>query len=114
MFKKDLFGFADIVGIHPDQLGTTYFQVTGGMNNKGDRMAKIEAIAATPLILKTGNTVELHVWRKMGPRGGVKRWTVYRAQARLHGDKLQWIEVFEKEDDEFEKQPGLIFERQSA
>jgi hypothetical protein len=111
MFKKDLFGFADIVGIHAEQIGTTYFQVTAGMNNKAPRLEKIEAQPATRAILKTGNTIEVHVWRKLGKRGGVKRWTVDRSQARLHGDSISWITVFEKEDDEFEQQQGLQFDK---
>jgi hypothetical protein len=117
MFKRDLFGFADIVGVHPDVPGTTYFQVTAGMgSHKADRLKKIEDSPAIVTILKAGNTVEFQAWRKLGPRGGVKRWEVYRCQARLERGKIVWKEVSEdqNDDEDFAPQPSLGFARVPA
>src|SRR4051812_36726061 len=56
LFKRDLFGFADLIAIHPEKPATLFIQVTGGMNNKGERQQKIETAAVTPHVLIAGNT----------------------------------------------------------
>ncbi len=106
MFKRDLFNFADLVGVHVDCLGTTYFQVTSS-SNKVARQQKIEATPQVPIILRSGNTVELHCWGKKGPRGARKLWTLVRFQARMLGDKVHWLDVTEDDSDEFETQAAL-------
>lgn len=80
MFKRDLWGFADIAAVHPDMIGTVYVQSTLGMNNKGERMKKIETSPLAPIVL-FGNRVELHIWRKMGARGKRKVWKLARYEA---------------------------------
>ncbi len=98
MFKRDLFNFADLVGVKVDCLGTTYFQVTSS-SNKAARQQKIESTPAVPMILRAGNTIELHCWGKKGARGARKLWTLARFQARLLGDKITWLDVSSEDDD---------------
>ncbi|HKM83690.1 MAG TPA: hypothetical protein VJY15_22365, partial [Candidatus Acidoferrum sp.] len=109
MFKRDLFGFCDIVAVHPNEKGTLYVQVTAGLgSHKIERLAKIEASPACWPILRAGNMIEFQSWRKLGPRGR-KRWSVYRCQARINGEKIVWVEVNEENDDEdFEPQTVLF------
>ena len=102
MFRRDLFNFCDMLAVKPDVFGATFVQVTAGMNNKGGRIAKIEAAPASHAILRSGNTIELHIWRKMGARGKVKHWKLARFQARLCPTglaQLSWIEVDSSDPD---------------
>lgn len=98
MFKRDLFNFADLVGCKADVFGTTYFQVTSA-SNKSARQTKIDMTPAVPILLRAGNTVELHCWSKKGSRGARKLWTLGRFQARLLGEKITWLDVTEDDDD---------------
>lgn len=100
IFKRDLFNICDIIAVHPSHSGTMYLQVTGGMNNKGERQQKIETAPATLPIIRAGNLVELHVWRKVKPRGvKVGTWKVARFQIRAEGtvERPRWVwdQVFE-------------------
>jgi hypothetical protein len=121
IFKRDLFGFADICAIGPvelskdyckatnrnlpalfqqehkacPELGTIYVQTTAGMSNKNARIAKIDACEASRPILGAGNRIELHVWRKMGKRGARKLWELARYDARLHGQGIIWHDISE-------------------
>ena len=73
--RKDLFGFIDIVGIHPDILGVLGVQTTTG-TNLAARITKAEALPAYWQWLACGNDVEFHGWRKiLKVKGGkVKIW----------------------------------------
>jgi len=103
VFKRDLWNAFDgvAVKIAGDNHGITLFQATVGMNNKPERQRKIELAPATVPLLKCGNTVELHIWRKMGARGERKLWKLARFQARLHGPQgLTWLDVSDNEMEE--------------
>ena len=69
--RIDLFSVIDIVAIYARAI--VGIQVTSG-SNLAARQKKIEA---EPLVLKwlrAGGLIELHGWRKIGPRGKRKRW----------------------------------------
>ena len=112
MFKRDLYNIADYVAIDSTGKikGTIYLQFSVGMNNKSVRVAKITASPHTKPILRAGNRIEIHIWRKMGKRGARKFWKLHRFCARLDefGD-IEWFEVVD-EGDAFEPvQVGLGF-----
>lgn len=93
VFKRDLFGFCDIVAVGKE-FGSVYIQVTSA-SNQAARRTKIEESEFWPIILKAGNTIECHGWRKGGARGERKLWRLTRHQARIHGDGIQWLEMTE-------------------
>jgi len=108
LFKRDLFGFVDVVAVHSTMKGVLFLQVTGGMNNKFERLKKINEAPATIPILQAGNTIEFQAWRKLGPRGR-KRWAVYRCQARLDAGRIVWVDMNEEnDDDDFATQAALF------
>lgn len=88
MFKRDLWTFADLTAINAQKQGTLYVQCTIGMNNKPERMAKILACEYTSTILKAGNQIELHIWRKLKGSGRIK-WELarYTLKHLLPGDE---------------------------
>lgn len=90
MWKKDLWSFSDLAAINPAVNGTTYVQATIGIQHKQERMEKIAQATATRAILASDNTIELHIWRKMGKRGGQKTWQLARFTVRLDGEFLAW------------------------
>lgn len=71
--RRDLFGFIDIVAIHPDKIGVLGVQTTTG-SNLSARIKKAEALAAYGMWLMSGNKVEFHGWRKIRTRGKMKTW----------------------------------------
>ena len=80
MIRQDLFGFADLVAVHPKRRGTLYVQTTTGSNMVA-RQHKLTACAAVAVCLSAGNRVVLHGWRKVatgrkkdGGRSKAKRW----------------------------------------
>lgn len=61
--RQDLFGFADIVAIHPQQQGVLAVQSTSFPN----RLARLRKVCAEPRALiwvQAGNAIEIHGWRK--------------------------------------------------
>lgn len=62
--RRDLFGFIDIVAMHPDIPGILGVQTTTG-SHLAERKKKAEALLAYHLWIKTGNVVEFHGWRKI-------------------------------------------------
>jgi hypothetical protein len=107
IFKRDLFGFADLVAVHPDSPGTLYVQTTVNLgSHKTERLEKIEASSATIPLLKAGNQVEFWGWRKIGPRGKRKTWQVSRWRAVLGEqgtERITWRHVSEENvDDDFD------------
>lgn len=98
MFKRDLFGFVDIVAMKADVMGTTFIQVTAGLgSHRTERQAKMEAADALRPMLAAGNSCEFHAWRKVGKRGARKLWKLARFQARLHGEAISWLTMNEDE-----------------
>jgi len=106
MFKRDLFNFADLTCVNASKPGTLYVQSTIGMNNKPERMQKILAIPAVLAVLKSGNQIELHVWRKLKGSGRV-RWELARYTLKRLGDTdaMAWYD---------EQQALLLSELQAA
>jgi hypothetical protein len=72
--RKDLFGFADIVGFHPAVRGTLYVQCTDG-DNFSRRIRKILENDNARKCLISGNEIVVHGWRKLkGKSGGKDYW----------------------------------------
>lgn len=71
--RKDLFGFIDIVAIHPRRRGVLGVQTTTGPHLAA-RQSKAELLSAYRLWLAAGNAVQFHGWRKVGARGKRKLW----------------------------------------
>lgn len=61
--KKDLFGFLDIVALHPDRKGLLGVQTTTASNLLA-RVHKAEKLEAFSLWVAAGNDVEFHGWLK--------------------------------------------------
>jgi hypothetical protein len=73
---KDLFGFIDIVALVG--AGTVGVQTTSG-DNVAARLDKMRSPEIAPNVrrwLEAGNAVVIHGWRKAGPRGKRKLWTL--------------------------------------
>ena len=73
--RQDLYQFADILVLYPDRKGCTFVQVTSG-SNVSARKHKILANEYAPLVLSSGNTIEIHGWRKVGKKGKRKLWDI--------------------------------------
>lgn len=71
--RIDLFGFIDVVGIHPDKQGILGVQTTSG-SNLSARIKKSQALAAYHIWLRAGNTIEFHGWRKLKNLPGNRQW----------------------------------------
>lgn len=61
--RRDLFGFIDIVAIHPLEKGVLGVQTTTG-SNLAARIKKAAALPEYALWLNCGNRVEFHGWAK--------------------------------------------------
>lgn len=68
--RRDMFGWADLVALHPQKQGVLAVQTTTG-SNLAARVAKASAMASFRLWIAAGNTAEFHGWRKIlkGGRG---------------------------------------------
>lgn len=80
--RNDLMGFCDILCLGMDaEVPTKSFypfvaiavQTTSG-SNVSARVKKIMAEPRAKLWVKAGNLIEVHGWRKAGPRGKRKTW----------------------------------------
>jgi len=71
--RKDLYGFIDITGLHPDERGVLGVQTTTGTNLSA-RLKKAEALSAYWLWLACGNDVEFHGWRKLLTGKKLRTW----------------------------------------
>jgi len=90
--RKDLFGFGDIIGVHPEK-PATIFQATTG-SNLSKRIDKIKGIEAAALWVEGGNRIQAWGWRKLKPRtGGRELWVPRRVDITLR--EGQW-QTFEK------------------
>lgn len=69
--RVDLFGFIDVVAIHPDKAGVLGVQTTSKANIS-TRIKKAEALDAYRLWLEAGNRVEFHGWHKKKNRWEVE------------------------------------------
>lgn len=75
--RQDLFGFIDIVCVHPmeDIKGVVGIQTTTRANMLA-RIQKIQAEQKAVHWLNAGGKITVHGWSKKGKRGEVKRWVV--------------------------------------
>lgn len=79
--RQDLFGFADLIGVHPDRVGTCYFQVTS--TRVKERVDKILAEPKAEIILRAGNQIVVHGWRKVKKKKKDGSWSkVYKYDLR--------------------------------
>lgn len=70
--RHDLFGFADLMCIHP-HMTPVLVQVTSG-TNLAARVRKIIAEPRALIAIQSGIGVEVHGWRKLKSNGN--RWTI--------------------------------------
>ena len=68
----DLFGFADLVAVHPDQRRVLLVQVTSA-SHFADRLAKVKATPAAALVLRAGVAVEVWAWSPGSPEPRIER-----------------------------------------
>lgn len=75
--RQDLFGFGDIIAIRQ---GTPHLLVqTTAASNLSARLKKARTLPvrdALEVWIASGGLVAVHGWRKSGPRGGRKLWTL--------------------------------------
>lgn len=87
--RLDLFGVIDIVALSP--LGICGVQVTSGANAAA-RMTKIREEPLAALWLRAGGALVVHAWRKTGPRGKRKLWSLRVVKAVLTDQGIQFQE----------------------
>jgi hypothetical protein len=83
--RQDLFGFIDIVAIHPSLQGVLGIQVTTNAH-MSDRFTKMLAEPVRNRVwawLWASNAVEIWGYAKTGPRGKRKTWTLTRRPVTL-------------------------------
>ena len=91
-FRKDLFGFCDIIAVHPLVAGTTYIQTTDGSSlSKRITKAFAEKGEAVRAVLRAGNRVAFHGWRQL--QSG---WDCRVFRAELQGNDLVAIDCTER------------------
>lgn len=70
--KHDLFGFLDIVALHPNKRGILGVQTTTA-SNLSSRVKKAEGLKAFSLWIAAGNDCEFHGWVKQNNRWVCKK-----------------------------------------
>ena len=73
--RQDLFGFIDIVAIHPDKMGVFGIQTTT-QKNVSTHLEKIKNNPIHRLWIETGNKLIVHGWAKRGKAKKRKMWSV--------------------------------------
>ena len=68
--RQDLFGIIDVLAVGPS--GVLGVQCTSS-SNVAQRLAKLRASAALPVLKEAGVSVRVHGWRKSRPSG---RWVL--------------------------------------
>jgi hypothetical protein len=92
--RQDLFGILDVVALEPGVPGLLGVQTTSG-SNVAARLAKIAQAPHAGRWLAAGNRIAVHGWRKAGPRGARKTWTLREievTEADLAAEALGWEE----------------------
>jgi hypothetical protein len=82
--RKDAFGFADLLGIHPSKKGTAYIQATT-VDNMAARVEKIRGIPAALVALEAGNAIFVVGWKEI-PIPGKKPEFVFRRRVIERAD----------------------------
>ncbi len=80
--RQDLLGFADLLFVGNGAIVAV--QTTSG-GDVSKRIAKIEACENARTWLANGGKIEVHGWRKVGPRGKRKTWQIRRVFVTLCG-----------------------------
>lgn len=84
-FKRDLFGFADILAVRQEDRCVTFVQTTTS-SHQADRIQKIAGIPHVCTLIRAGCKIHVHGWAKKGPRGGAKNWHVTITEVELDED----------------------------
>jgi hypothetical protein len=74
----DLFGIADVVGIHPRDKAVLFVQCTS-LAHVGDRLKRIKGRPELPLLLRAGIGVECWGWERRRASGWVCKRVAVRA-----------------------------------
>jgi hypothetical protein len=69
--RRDLWGFADVLGVHPAECVFLLVQVTTAAN-MASRLTKARSKPELALWLKAGGRFEVHGWCKRGPKWEVR------------------------------------------
>lgn len=85
--RRDLFGFIDIVAIHPAERGVLGIQTTTG-SNLAARETKARALPVYKLWLECGNTIEFHGWRKLKTGAKRRTWQPLIRRQKIHESLL--------------------------
>jgi hypothetical protein len=100
--KFDAFGFADLICVRADVIGTLYIQSTT-VDHQAERRQKVLDAKATRTILLAGNQIVVHGWGKKGPRGQ-KTWQVTESRCVLVSNDAN----------ERDPEPSLVFTSESG
>ena len=73
--RQDLFGWIDIVAVHPEYPGILGVQTTTGAHVQ-ERLAKAKSNAALVAWLLAGGRLEVHGWRKLKGRWQMREISV--------------------------------------
>jgi hypothetical protein len=87
--RQDLFGFIDIVAVRDLTVGV---QATSG-SNLASRITKAKALPGFAAWIQAGNEAWFVGWRKVGPRGKVKRWKPRVVSISRNGESVWDMEV---------------------
>lgn len=79
--KIDLFGWIDLVAVKPGEPITGVQTTTGP--HVAHRIGKARGNVALEAWLQAGGRLAVHSWRKRGPRGKRKVWTVLEREVTL-------------------------------
>jgi hypothetical protein len=72
---RDLFGFADILAVHPGEHNIMLIQTTT-QSNFAKRLRHVREQPAVPMLLDAGVRIEVWAWAKRGGRWHVRRVAV--------------------------------------
>lgn len=93
--RADLFGFADLFAVHPEQHCVSLIQTTSG-SSIGSRIKKllIERREEVADCLKSAVDIRVHGWRQLGAKGKRKQWVprIVRILFSEEGELEAWEE----------------------
>src|SRR4030095_400705 len=91
--RQDLFGFADILAVHPDKRITLAVQATMGHGNLWARRQKIEANDNARLCYRARWQIEIHGWVKKKIKRGGKAFRYVVKRESIHWAIAEFIKV---------------------
>ena len=82
--RQDLFGFADLVAIEPDQTGVLFVQccVTGDITKRLAKLQTEPVAERVRTVLAAGNRVRIMAYALRGPRGKRKVYELKEVEVR--------------------------------